>query len=115
MPFGFFGSAAVLVLLSAVVALFYAFVWPASVAKLSLFLPVSLVLAVTIGALLFLWYLSLLSAVGISGAPSMSRTEANTLVETLRVRYAVACAATIAAEGFVCFVLQAILGRNAGA
>ena len=113
MPFGFIGSAAVLVLLGSAIPVLLAFAWPGVVGRPGPFLAVGIAGAVIVGIAFFVWHASALANVGIAGQPAAGGKVEQVFLATMRARYSWAVVGVVGAELLLCTVLRMILGRGA--
>jgi hypothetical protein len=113
MPFGFFGSAAALVLLGVVMPLLFAFVWPGAVARPALFLAVMIASGVVSGIALFWWHASPMTNMGIAGERGAGNQSWHEFQTMLQTRYVWAAAGVVGTQLLLCAVLRMLLGRSA--
>jgi hypothetical protein len=93
----------------------YRFLWPGGVARSSRFFIVSLTVALIVAAAAIFWFSQVLIGIGIA-KPSPATAAASTrVVHLLRMRLAVALTFSILAQYGVCYVTQALLGKQVGA
>lgn len=110
MPFGFFGSAGVLLGLPFLLPLVYAFTWPGGISRPIVFLILAMVLGLIVGAAVFYWVISPLQGIGIAGGQgAMGASGANAIDSMLRGRFFVAIVGGLVLEAVFCRLLQALL------
>jgi hypothetical protein len=110
MPFGFFGSLALLVLLGVLIPPLFAFVWPAGIARLAPFLVISILSGVALGVALFWWQAYPMMGVGFSGQGSTEGQ--SSFQQMLEGRYLFAGMGVLVAQVALCAVLRLVLGRG---
>jgi hypothetical protein len=111
MPFGFFGTAAFLLLLAGGLPVAYAFVWPAGVLRLGAFLSLAIPAGLVAGAFAFYWVLLPLQKVGISGAAADASNGPGSLEDLLIGRFSIAIVVLLALELLLCKALQTFLSK----
>jgi uncharacterized membrane protein len=110
MPLALVGVFAILVLTLAVPFAFRAF-WPGGVARPSLFLLVTLTLALIVAAFAISWFSQILVGIGIAH-PSTSTLDNSALFEArLRNRFFAASVCAVVAQYWLCRATQFFLGR----
>jgi hypothetical protein len=112
MPFGAIGTPAAILLVTLVVPVAFRYVWPGGIARPSLFLVVTLTLALIVAAFAIFWYFQALLGVGFS-TPSSATANGSALFETqLRNRFFTAAICAVLAQYWLCRATQFFLGRH---
>jgi hypothetical protein len=108
MPLGPVGTAAAILLLTLLAPVAFRYAWPGGVARPSLFLVVTLTLALIVAAIAVSWFLHALVGVGISGGTADSTARFET---QLRNRFFSAAIGAVLAQYWLCRATQFFLGR----
>jgi hypothetical protein len=111
MPFGFFGDAAILIFVATAVPLGYVFVWPGGVQRTWLFLAIAIIVAIIAGLISFIWTVSPLEDIGISGQMSSDSIDGASFTTQLRWRFYVAVFALFLTQVALSWVLRTVLSR----
>ena len=111
MPLGPIGTPAAILLLTLMVPVAFRYLWPGGVARPSLFLVLTLALALVVAAIAIFWYLQALVGVGISG-PSARTSDSSALFEArMSTRFLTAAICAVLAQYWLCRGTQFFLGR----
>lgn len=111
MPLGPVGTPAAILLVTLLVPVAFRYAWPGGVARPSLFLVVTLTLALVVAAIAISWFLQAMVGVGIS-VPSSGTAESSPRFETqLRTRFFMAAIGAVLAQYWLCRATQLFLGR----
>jgi hypothetical protein len=111
-PFGFLGSAAVLVLAGLAIPTLYAFVWPSGVARPAVFLAVTLATGAMAGVALFYWHALPLQGVGIAASHGASGESQAQFMAGLRTRFIYAAVGVVGIQVALCLALCTALNRG---
>ena len=111
-PFGFFGSLVFLLVLEAVLAVCFVFVWPGVHARPLTILGSGIVLGAVPSIALWFWFLSRLNGIGIAGQGSSDGQSPDVLMAYMQQRYALLVVAAGVAQVSVMAVLRLWVGAG---
>jgi hypothetical protein len=111
MPLGPIGTPAAILLLTLMVPVAFRYAWPGGVARPSIFLVVTLTLALIVAAIVIFWFLQALAGVGIAGRPAGTADSSALFEARLRNRFFTAAIFAALAQYWLCRATQFLLGR----
>lgn len=111
MPLGVVGTPAAILVLTLLVPFAYCYTWPGGLARPSIFLVVTLTLALIVAAISIFWFPQALVGVGISGASASTDAGSALFEARLRTRFIIAALVTVLVQYLICRATQTLLGR----